>query len=244
MAKDQRIVKKEDQELKSKYLGESLVEKLTEATPEDWVLQRPIRGGGIVDYVPGGHFIEKYNECFGFLWSTKVIEHKVDLETNQIVVLGEVSVEVPGRTIIKEYPDGTKETVRFDSIKIIKQQFGGSEVKRFSKDIVGKSGEVTYKKGDMMDLADDFKSAATDSMKKCGTEFGMFPDVYGPREAQSEIRVSSTQLDALNLRGEKAGMTPERLEAWVKTQTGKTIDQLDQLAIMTLLPKLMDLEKK
>lgn len=223
--------------VKTRYLGESVVERLTAPTPKEWVHQRPIRGGGVVDYVPGAYFIERLNECFGFLWSTRVLDFKVN--ENQIVVLGEVSVEVPGRTIVREFPDGTRETIKFDSVKIVKQQFGGAEIKRFSKD----DPKGKYKAGDVIDLADDFKAAATDAMKKCGTQFGMFLDVYGPREAASEAKVSPSQLEALRLRGERAGMGEEQLQLWVKEQAGKKIEELDSFDIMTLLPKLMDLEK-
>ena len=155
----------------------------------------------------------------------------------QIVLLGQLSIKVPGRTIIREYPDGMKETIHIEKIEIVKEQYGGSEVKKYAND--GKN----YKKGDVMDLANDYKAAATDSLKKCSVELGMFLDVYSSRAGKEE-GPSTSQLEALYMRREKAGMDKEQTKAWVVEKIGSNPEDSDPLDIMGLIPKLIEMEKK
>lgn len=211
-------------ELKTRYLGKDLVDLLTSPTPEDWKFERPIRGGTLTKYVPGFRFIEKLNECFGFIWSYNVLE--TFEKDGHIVAKGELTVQIPGRELVKVYPDGVREVAKFEGLTIRKVQYGGSEIKK-------------YKSGSVMDLANDYKGAATDAMKKCATELGLFLDVYQQREILSESAVSKEQLQALYSRGEKAGMSKEQADAWVLEETGKKVEECDQLIILALIPKLI-----
>jgi len=224
-----------------KFLGlteeesKSLVELITAPTPNDWIKTRPARGGIQVEYLPGFRFIEKLNSCFGFLWSHRVVD--AFERDGHIVTTNQVVIQIPGRTISKEYPDGTKELIRFDGLEVVKTQFGGSDVKKYSRDTGDK------RKGDIIDLADDYKASATDGMKKCSTELGMFLDVYGQRETQ-EGGPSRQQLEVLYMRGKNAGMDEIETDQWVEEQLGKSIKECDQLDIMGLIPKLIDLAKE
>lgn len=234
-------------ELRYRYLGGDLVDLLTAPTPPEWVRTRPIRGGGVVEYIPGGYFTQRLNDCFGCLWSYEV---KAYFEKDkQLVGLGRMTIKVPGRTITREFPDGTKETIKFDPIEIVKEQFGGSDVKGYSKDVLDKSGKKLHSKGDPIDIADDYKAMATDAKKKCGTELGLFLDVYGPREAEEEggrgkeDRVSGSQLDVLWMRGEQAGMSEEETRKWAEEELGKSLDGCTPLEVMSLIPKLVEKAK-
>ena len=229
-------------ELRNKYLGEDLVNSLTTPTPEEYIEERQARGGSMVKYVPGHYFIQRLNECFGFLWSYD-ITHNFELN-GQIVVKGELSVTLPGRTMTKEFPDGSKEIVKFEPFTIKKTQFGSSEVKKYAKDIKDKKGNIKYKAGDIIDLGDDYKGAATDAMKKCATQFGIFLDVYSLRGQEEEGVASKAQFEVLYMRGQEAGMTDEETDKWAEVQIGKPKKDWDPLDVMGLIPQLMDMAKE
>ena len=250
MEKDQ-ISNKRALKQRSQYLGQDLVDMLTAPTPTEpdefgkWIEERPARGGAMVKYVPGFRFIQRLNDCFGFLWSHTV---KDSFEKDgHIVSLDRVTVQIPGRTVVKEYRDDrgepVRETIRFDGLTIEKEQFGSSEIKRYSNDVKDKKGTVKYHKGDIIDLGDDYKGASTDAMKKCATGFGMFLDVYGPRE-NTEGMASKAQLDALYMRGEQAGMTKEETVSWAEGELGGKLSSADPLEVMGLIPKLLDMAKE
>lgn len=229
--------------LKSRYLGEDLVEALTSTTPDDIIQTRPIRGGGSVAYVPGSHFIRKLNECFGFLWSYEVPESRE--ENGQIVGKGRLTVHVPvpKRRIIKRYVEDGKqveeEVVDYDILGVVKEQFGSSELKRYSS-----ASGSKHKAGDVIDLGDDYKGMGTDAMKKCATQLGIFLDVYESRAAKEEGGVSGAQLDTFYWRAEKAGMDKEAANKWGEDRIGKPITSWNPLDAMRLIPELIDLAKE
>jgi hypothetical protein len=223
--------------------SKDLAQLLTSDTPEEWVEERPIRGGGKVKYVPGPYFIKRFNDAFGFLWNYEVPEYFE--RDGQIVAKGRWSFRIPGRTITRKFPDGTEETIRFDGMEVVKEQFGSSEIKRYSRDVKNpKTGEVTYKKGDVIDLGDDYKAASTDAMKKCGTQLGLFPDIYSSRAAEEERGISKQQLEVLYMRGRNAGMDEQATLKWAEEELGKPLSAADQLEAMSLIPKLVDLAKE
>lgn len=231
-----------------KYIGlteeesKDLVEVLTEPTPKDWIKERPARGGAMVQYIPGSYFIRKFNDAFGFLWSYEAPDH---FENNgQIVVKGRWSLQIPGRTMFTRYPDGREETLRFDGFQIVKEQFGSSEIKRYAKDVSDGHGGIRYQKGDVIDLGDDYKGAATDAMKKCGTQLGMFADIYRPREIGEEATPSDVQLGAFYLRAERAGKDKEEAEKWAEGQLGKLLEKASQQEILGLTADLIKMGKE
>ena len=78
-----------------------------------------------------------------------------------------------------------KLTCRVGNRQIVKMQFGGKE--------------IMYKRGtqDALNIANDFKAAATDALKKCAAELGIASDVYA-KEDFKEIHVDTTSYDAIN----------------------------------------------
>lgn len=230
---------KEDKvkELRNKYLGGDLIDFLTSETPVEFTDYRPVGGGRKVKYIFGHYFIRKLNDAFGFLWSYDIPEWRK--EDNQIVSKCELTVKVPGRTYKTTFPDGRIEEVRYDAIEVKKTQFGGQEIKRYSQP-TGK-----YKAGDIIDLANDFKGAATDGLKKCGTLFGIGLDVYGQRgESEEKEGVRKDQLDVIIMRGTKAGMTEADTLKWAEEALGCKPEKADPLQLMGLVPKLIDIAKE
>lgn len=245
--------------LKTKYLSKELVEELTAETPRNIIKTRKIRGGGEVGYVQGSDFIRKLNNCFGFLWSYGTTEFFKEGE--QIVGKGRLTFHFPipkKKTIRRFVEDGRQveeETTEFEILNITKEQYGSSEIKRWTsteymKDKKGnnqkdKDGNYLFKHraGDIIDLGDDYKSAGTDAMKKAATQFGIFLDVYEKRaEGGGEgSGVSESQADAFYMRAEEAGMTNEEADKWATEQLGKEKDKWEGYDLMLLIPKLLDM---
>lgn len=81
------------------------------ARPFD-VTFRDIRGGVDLEYITGEQATTRLNEEVGFLnWSFRVLEHGVHAEADECWVMGELTVTLDGRTVVR-------------------QQFGSQKVKR------------------------------------------------------------------------------------------------------------------
>jgi len=219
--------------LRYQYLGKALVDELTAATPNDWVLERPIGGGGNAPYVPGFRFIERLNTCFGLLWSFDALE--AFTQDGHVVVKGELTVHVPGQSITIG-----NETRTIEPITIKKVQYGSSEVKKY------RTSGGSHKAGDMLSLGNDFKAAATDALKKCGILFGMFSDVYRQRAGEEEgSRPTKQQLEAVYLRGKNFGWSPEETDKWIESNLKLKLSECDQMTIMSqVIPALIAEVKK
>jgi len=243
-----------------KFLGLSeeesrtLVAVLTQSTPKDWIQERPIRGGGTAKYVPGYRFIQKFNDAFGFLWSQEFPE--LIREGNEVISKGRWSLQVPGRTVTRTHSDGMVETVRFDGFSVVKEQYGSAEIKRYAQNIFAKDKKgntlkdangkdiIRYKQGDVMDLGNDFKAASTDAMKKCGTELGMFLDVYGTRETAENAGPTDTQLQAFYKRASDISKNEEEANAWAAERLGKPLKEAKQQEVLGLVADLIDIKKE
>ncbi len=211
----------------------ALTALITGKTPkEDFpggkIPKRPIRGGADVDYIPGWWFDEQGNALFNHLWSYEVQDQNIG-ET-QLWVRGRLTVHIPGRTVTEIFPDGRRIETRHDPINIVKEQYGGSDLKKFTNG--PKSGQI-------MDIADDLKSGATDSRKKCWTGLGFGQDIYGRRELLENTR-GSADLSILKKAAAKVvGLdTDEKLDAFVLKETGKKTAELVEVEILGLLPKV------
>lgn len=240
------ITSEQARELAIKYLGGDLVDLLTAPTPKEWKRNRKIRGGGRVDYIPGAFFTQRLNEVFGFLWSYEVVE--AFEKDGQLIGKGRLTIKVPGRSVTIKHPDGIEETYRTDGIEVVKEQYGGSDIKTYAQDIVGKGGgPPQHRKGEPIDIGDDYKAMATDAKKKCGTELGMFHDVYGPGmadEEEKEGKVRGSQLSVLWMRGEAAGMDEAATRKWAEEKLGKALEDCDQEPVLDLIPQLMEMAKR
>lgn len=229
---EETTIEKVEEDLQTRWLGTHLVEELTKKTPKNLIESRPIRGGGTASYVPGYRFVERLNQVFGFLWSDRILNTQRDGEF--VIVQRELSFKIPGRTIVKELADGTKETTIFDGIEVTKAQFGGAQIKRWTKSGSG------HQAGDEMDIGNDFKAAATDGLKKCAVSMGMFADVYSAKE--DEIGPSESQMKAVYMRGTGLGWSKEETEKWVEDKLGCKLEDAPPSEVsMSLLPALIRL---
>lgn len=198
---------------------------------------RPIRGGKRSRYIPSWWFIRQANALFDYLWSFEAIsEERLD---DRVRVKGQVIIHFPGKTV-KEYdPDSGKliREVSYETSSITKSQFGGAEVKRYTK------GEH---KGNEISISDDYKSAATDSMKKCLSLFGLAQDVYGPREEFDEEFDEENQkkLDALYNAAGELGYTVEDVIEYCKEKHGIPPDEMGDSYILKVVAEVREWTKK
>jgi len=215
-------VNTELKKLRESLLGEALTNLITGKTPEEVIRFRPGRGQQQFRYVPVSWFIEQLNSLFGFDWDFQVLDQGVE-EKKHIWVRGRLTVRIRRDSVV---------------ISIIKEQYGGSEIKLVSST------------GKMVDYADDLKAASSDCLKKCATLLGLAADVYsGGREAMTEAKPKSNQLLAFYIRGAEAGFSKDGLDAWFRKQEdinkeGKSPDEAVEAEILGAFPKLVEIKKE
>ncbi len=129
---------------------EAQVDFLLQRTPRSEIKVRPGRGGMQFSYVEHGYVTERLNLVFGFNWDFEVVDKQI-LE-DEVIVEARLTVRTPGGQTI------------------VKTQFGGAEIKRHN------SGS---KNGKPLSIADDYKAAASDALKKCASLLGIGLDLYG-----------------------------------------------------------------
>ena len=129
---------------------EAQVDFLLQRTPKSEIKVRPGRGGLQFSYVEHGYVTERLNLVFGFNWDFEVVDKQM-LE-DEVIVEAKLTVRTPGGQTI------------------VKTQFGGAEIKRHN------SGA---KSGRPLSIADDYKAAASDALKKCASLLGIGLDLYG-----------------------------------------------------------------
>ncbi len=126
------------------------VDFLLQRTPRHEIKVRQGRGGMKFSYVEHGYVTERLNMVFGFNWDFEVVDKQI-LE-DEVIVEARLTVRTPGGQTI------------------VKTQFGGADIKRHA------SGQ---KSGRPLSIADDFKAAASDALKKCASLLGIGLDLYG-----------------------------------------------------------------
>jgi len=133
---------------------------ILEQTPKKYVKFKPGRGGMQLAYVETGYMIDRLNKIFNYMWSFEIKEKTQNQSLTQCQVLGKLTgyIVIPvqgGQPIIQQ---------------IVKEQYGGADIKSYT--------QGHPKAGTPMDIADDFKSAASDALKKCASMLGISADLY------------------------------------------------------------------
>jgi recombination DNA repair RAD52 pathway protein len=148
---------------------------ILQKTPENYIKERPAKGGGRWKYVTGGYIKKCLNLMFGFDWDFEILENQILF--GEVVIKGKLTARTGNKTIVK-------------------MQYG-------NKDIVYKKQTPEQEKNNEerqpLSIGNDLKAAATDSLKKCAAELGIAQDIYNTDEFQEYI-VDSTDIDELNHR--------------------------------------------
>lgn len=129
-------------------------------TPKKYIFEREGTGGKKFLYIPGWYAKKCANFAFGF-------NHSFEIKNKSIAG---VSAVVEGRFIVND-PKTGREILHKDDI--------GGHIIRFLKD-KAKTPE------NAVDIANDYKSAVTDCMKRCMSQIGFWKDVYGVNEVKDE----------------------------------------------------------
>lgn len=134
--------------------------------------------------------------------------------------IGSKQVWVLGKLTVKS-PDGKAVT---------KTAYGGSDIK-FKKDTT-----------EIIDIGDDLKAAATDSMKKASTLLGIASDIYGKREVIEQTAPQKSQLEAMYKVGKDKGMDKEKVDDFCMQKHGKLPDELEAFLVLGLIQELRSRE--
>ena len=142
------------------HFPKTVIDFINMPTPRKYVLRRAGTGGKSFDYIPGWYARKCANYAFGF-------NHSFEIKSKEIVGLSAI---VEGRFIIHDLKTG-REVLHKDDI-------GGHEI-RFKKNLAQTPINA-------VNLANDYKAAATDCMKRCMAQIGFWKDVYGMNEAKDD----------------------------------------------------------
>lgn len=203
-------------------LTEAQVDFLLQRTPKQEIKMRQGRGGMHFAYVEHGYVTERLNLVFGFNWDFDIFDKQM-LE-DEVIVEARLTVRTPGGQTI------------------VKTQFGGAEIKRHA------SGP---RSGRPLSIADDYKAAGSDALKKCASLLGIGLDLYGrdrpdevempPEKPQAQRRERPRVVDsapAIRQLDVSNGLcTTRQVEEITRAalQAGRTVEELcDSLGVLDL----------
>jgi hypothetical protein len=203
MANEIEVISPKDLLFTQSPLSAEQIALFYQKTPANKIQQRPAKGGGKWDYVQTGYVIDTLNRIFGYLWSFEIL---TNLE-EAIKFAASGTCNVKGRL-----------TACVGDKTIVKEQFGRCDVKYLTEPkldadgntVKDKYGNVVKVKTDkFLDLGNDLKGAASDALKKCASEFGLFRDIYH-KEDFSELNIigddEKQQLEDLEIENAKKEM--------------------------------------
>jgi len=143
-------------------------------TPQNYIKERPAKGGGTWKFVSGGYVRKCLNLMFGFDWDFEIISQ--DIFYGEVVVKGKLTCRSGGKTITKT-------------------QFGNKEIayrKQTPEQIQAKEDKIP------LSIGNDMKAAATDALKKCAAEIGIAADVYNADDFREfNVDVNEVTIDTL-----------------------------------------------
>jgi len=126
--------------------------------------------------------------------------------------IGENQCWVRGKLTIKDPKTG---------LTVTKTAFGGSKLKS--------------KENQAIDIGDDLKTAATDSLKKAATLLGIASDIYGKREKIDETAATKTQLSSMYKLAEKKGMNKSQIDEYCEKQYKDAPENLETIKVLEVI---------
>lgn len=82
-------------------LNEQQLQFILQKTPSRFIKQRPAKGGGSWNYVDVAYVQKSLNLMFGWDWDFEILDEKVLIEANEVVVKGRLTCRTNGITIVK-----------------------------------------------------------------------------------------------------------------------------------------------
>jgi len=129
-------------------LSNNQIKEVVKKTPESEIEIRKDENGIKFKSVKGSYIKKKLTLIFGFCWSFEVTSSQYIKECRETVVKGRLSITLSNGNVV------------------VREQFGRHYLS------VKKGAKMVY------NIGDGYKSAATDALKKCASEFGVCWDIY------------------------------------------------------------------
>jgi len=170
-----------DLAIKSAFTQEQVLEILT-PTPDDQK-EKEIDSQGRPYYTVKASYVKKrLNAIFGFNYDFQILTENHYQNSNEVVVKGRLTIRDKNNN------------------PVFRDQFGKSSTKL----TVTKDGNRSINR--LSDIGNTFKSASSDCLKKCASEFGLFWDIYNQEPQQSdsveikeELSIQETQVNEMIL---------------------------------------------
>lgn len=144
---------------------------LFKRTPDKYIKERPAKGGGKWKYVNTNYTQKTLNLLFGWDWDFEIISEIIN--DYQVIVKGKLTCRI-GDKVISKTQYGRKDLA-------FKTEFvfdaDGKPV--YIVDQYNKKKQKKQPTTEPLDLGNDLKAAASDSLKKCASLIGIASDIYG-----------------------------------------------------------------
>ena len=141
---------KDIEELSSLAFTEEQIILLREPTPESEIEIKKDDNGFTYKTVKGSYMKKRMNLIFGWNWDFQILGREAFFTSGEVLVHGKLTIR--------------------SKVQIIKEQFGKHNLD-FKKASKGNRSAPS-------NIGNSFKSAATDSFKKCASEIGLCWDIY------------------------------------------------------------------
>lgn len=220
---------------------EKQIMHLIAPTPKDVIKQRPAKGGGTWDYVPGWWVKKKLNFTFGWLYDFDILGERVD--GDYITVKGKLTIkDTKGNTLVSKTDYGGAE---------IKYKKGTKQYLDFSNDFKAAATDALKRCAAQLGIGADLQ-AKTEHMTDSGGDAPTAPvaprksdaPVYVPQPARA---VDSDEIDyikALNNFLNKRGFNSDKQkEVCIARYTGLQV-QMSQIKLLSAKAILNQLQKK
>lgn len=174
--KNQVVLKQDELTLttnKQNFFNLEQLKKIRHKTPPSMIYERPAKGGGKWKYVKSADVVVALNTTFGGFWDFTVITDEataldIAIKTKSVVVKGKLTITNPST-----------------GVSVTREQYG-------RKDVAFSRGT-----NQPLDFGNDMKAAASDALKKCASQFGLFNDIYRDNEIM-EIEVVGNEEEELS----------------------------------------------
>ena len=153
---------------KENFFNLEQLKKIRHTTSPSMIYERRAKGGGTWKYVKAADVIVALNTTFGGFWDFSIV---TDEATALEMAVKTKSVVVRGRLTITNPSTG---------VSVTREQYG-------RKDVMFKKGT-----NEPVDFGNDMKAAASDALKKCASQFGLFNDIYRDNELV-EIKIVANE---------------------------------------------------
>lgn len=199
------IYKEELSLVENNNLNANQLALILKKTPQQYIRQRPAKGGGNWDYVTGGYVKKCLNLMFGWNWDFEILDEKII--HGEAIVKGKLTCRSNGQTIVK-MQFGNKDIV-YKTEKVFNEDGKPKMIIKYGKEV-----QETRPTENPLSIGNDLKSAATDCLKKCASEIGIAADIYN-KEDFREIKVAtekdtdSIYNEIVTLSKEKKDLIPE-----------------------------------